>query len=258
MSDEGHVHGEQLHDGAAPAEAEADGVTYPVSDDMGESSFQVQVCVVLLLLLRDYVARTGRVAFVGINQFFYWQKGDASAVVCPDLYVIDGEAIEPDGVPCWKVWERGGKGPALAFECVSDEWRKDYDDAFLTRYERLGVQELIRYDAGHGGRPLRRLLTHWVRDARGRLVRQETRADRVLSAVLGVWLVVQPDRTIRLGVGPGGETLWPTDAERAAAEAAARAVAEAAARAAAGEAAARAAAEARVAELEAELARLRG
>jgi Uma2 family endonuclease len=271
-----------LHDGAASAEEMADGVVYPVCDKMGESSLQQFVNMWLVMLLRSYFAAAGRQAFVGSNQFFYYKRGDPRSAVSPDLYVIDGEDRSPTSVPSWKVWEHEGKVPALVLEVVSDEYRKDYADQLLERYQQLGVRELVRYDPGHGDRSGRSLLTHFVRDENGRLIARPTLHDRVQSVVFGFWLVLQSDKRIRLGLGPHGEALWPTDSEKSTAEAAARKEAEAAreleaaarkaaevardaaeaareAEAAAreAEAAARAVAEAEVERMRAELARLR-
>lgn len=247
----------------------ADTVHYPVSDDMGESSLQLLVIHVLLDLLRDYFAALERPVFVGANQFFYYKRGDAGAVVAPDVYTIDDEEIPAWGVKSWKTWEHDGKGPTLAIEVVSDEYAKDYADTVLERYQALGVRELVRYDPGALGRKHRERFAHYVRDDRGKLARRVTSDNRVRLLSYDFWLVHHLHDMLRVGVGPKGASLWPTSAERiAAAEAEVKAAAEAQAeaseaqsraeaeRAAAAEAQSRA--EAEVVRLRAELAALRG
>lgn len=236
---------------------------------MGGSSLQLFVIHVLIDLLRDYFAALERPVFVSGNQFFYYKRGDAGAVVAPDVYTIDDEEIPAWGVKAWKTWEHGGKGPTLAIEVVSDEYAKDYADSVLERYQALGVRELVRYDPGALGRKNRERFTHYVRDERGKLVRRVTSDNRVHLVSYDLWLVHHIHDVLRIGVGPKGASLWPTAAERlAAAEAEVKAAAEAQAEAAEGQARAeaertaaaeaQARAEAEVARLQAELAALRG
>lgn len=229
------------------------GVFYPVSDDMGESGLQLFVIHLLLDLLKDYFATLEREVFVGANQFFYYKQGDPRSVVAPDVYVIDGVSLHPTEVKSWKTWEHDGKAPTVALEIVSDEYRKDYADRVVERYQDLGVRELVRYDPLHVGRK-RELLAHFVRDEQGRLIRRPTFGDRVQLASYDLWLVRRAHDVLRLGVGPKGDSLWPTAHERAA-EANERAAADA--ERAAAEAARADSAEAELERLRAELAALR-
>lgn len=238
-----------------------EGVYYPVSDDMGETGFHYYVTRQLVELLANYLESTGAPAVVGGEQFFYYRRGEPSAVVCPDAYVIDDATLAVRDIDNWKLWERGGKAPTLAVEVVSDEFKKDYADSFLDRYQQLGVRELLRYDPLATRSRKRQLLSHFVRDERGRLIQRPTLDDRVRCVSYDLWLRRHTDNSLRLGTGPSGDLLWPTSTEaRLAAEARAEAEArraEAHARRAETEAHARAAAEAQVARLQAELARLR-
>ena len=84
MTDEAQVHDGPSHDGTAWSTDTDDGVVYPVSDKMGESSLQVFVNVLLMTLLRDYFAAAERAAFVSTNQFFYYKRGDPRSAVSPD------------------------------------------------------------------------------------------------------------------------------------------------------------------------------
>lgn len=223
-------------------------VVYPVCDFRGESGLQTFVIQVLLDLLRDYAAQLERPVFVNSNQFFYYKKGDPRAVVAPDVYTIDGVTMHPSQVRCWKTWEPEAKPPTLAIEVVSDEYRKDYADTMLERYQQLGVRELVRYDPSHRGRKNRELLAHFVREESGQLVRRPVFGERLQLVSYDLWLIPHAKDALRLGVGPKGRSLWPTAAERAAAEAERADAADERA----------AAAEAELARLRAELAALRG
>lgn len=240
---------------ADPAPAPAGAAIYPVCDDMGETGFHHFATNLLIELLSTYLAALERPAFVRGNQFFYYKKGDPRAVVAPDVYVVEGHERHPTQVDNWKTWEPGEDPPVFALEIVSEVYRKDYADTFLERYQQLGVRELVRYDPRGGHRRKREVFAHFVRDDQGQLVRRPVFGERVhLVSYEELWLVRHAGDVLRIAVGPKGSVLWPTAAERAAAEAE-RADAEAE-RAAAAEARA-AAAEARAAAALAELEALR-
>ncbi len=192
---------------------------------MGESGLQHWVSHLLFGLLRSFFSSAGQQVVVGGNQFFYVKEGDNTLRVAPDIYVIPDEDTPIDMIKSWKLWEHGGKGPALAIEVVSDEYEKDYDAEQLALYQRLGVSELLRYDPEHylhlRARKFgpRRLLTHWVRDSSGLLVERPL-VDKgcAKSAIFDFFFVHVSPRSLRLGVGPRGRSLWPTESERAAAE----------------------------------------
>lgn len=188
---------------------------------MGESGLQKWVCDLLIRLLRSYFAEMEeRPMLVGGNQFFYLREGDTELRIAPDVYVVEDETLPITEVRSWKVWEHEGKGPALAVEVVSEEYEKDYDPAQLARYQQLGTRELVRYDPEFYLHPRalkfgpRRLLTHWVRDEAGLLVEQPLASKRsARSSLYDFWFVHESQRDLRLGVGPQGRRLWPTDAE---------------------------------------------
>jgi Uma2 family endonuclease len=222
---------------------------------MGESLLQTFVSQILMSMLGDYFAGLSRPVLVGGNQFFYYRRGDPRACVCPDVYVIDGETHAPVEVPCWKTWEHDGKAPTLAIEVVSAAYHKDYSEHTIQRYQELGVGELVRYDPEFPHRGDRRLLTHFTRDDAGQLVQQVTAPDRVRLSRFDFWLVRHTDMSLRIGLGPHGDALWPTGRERIALAAERALFAETEAERAAVK---QAEAEAEIERLRAELARLRG
>ena len=194
---------------------------YPVDDGMAENSFELGNRVLLLPLVRRFLAHRGQHPWVGSNQFLYWRQFDPSCAVAPDLYVVPG--LPPDAEPpALKLWELGPRGtPSFALEIVSRDTKKDYQDS-PRRYQHLGVRELVIYH--HDFAPRRREFRFQVyrRGPRGRLLRVVTsNDDRVESQVLGCHLreVQTPTSPrLRIGVGPHGDELFPTDTEAAEAE----------------------------------------
>ena len=191
-----------------------DRTVYPVKDDMGDPTLQTLISVMLLALLKRWLAVQGKPTFVGMNQFFYWKQFDPHECVAPDVYVLPGVPLSPR-VGAWKIWETG-KVPSFALEVVSRDVDKDY----LTsppKYDRMGVAELVVFDPDFAESD-ERVAWQVFRRIKGRgLVKVEaTNADRVRSRVLGCFLRVvgEGDHVrLRLGTGPTGDTLLPTDEE---------------------------------------------
>jgi Uma2 family endonuclease len=191
-----------------------DTTVYPVRDDMGDPTLQTLISVMLLALLQRWLSSQGKPTFVGMNQFFYWKQFDPSECVAPDVYVLPGVPLSPR-VGAWKIWETR-RIPTFALEVVSQHVDKDY----LTsppKYDRLGVKELVVFDPDFALSP-QRIQWQVFRRVKGRgLVKVEaTNADRVRSRVLGCHLRVVgagDEVRLRLGTGPNGDLLLPTDEE---------------------------------------------
>ncbi|HQY63403.1 MAG TPA: Uma2 family endonuclease [Polyangiaceae bacterium] len=191
---------------------------YPASDDMGEHEIQRLIAELLRPLLARFLAehaRPGEVAHVGADQFIYWQEGKPGSRLAPDVYVLPG--IDPDiAIRSWKIWETGVV-PSLAFEIVGDDVTKDYEDG-PAQYDELGVEELVVFDPHATATSRTRVRFQVFRRLKRRgLVRVDaTQGDRVRSKVLGAWIraVGHGDAVrLRLGLGPEGQTLYPTEAE---------------------------------------------
>ncbi|EYF07984.1 Uma2 family endonuclease [Chondromyces apiculatus] len=205
---------------AAAKQLDRDPTVYPIEDDVGEGSLQRFISELLRTLIAKWVAERGQVAFVGADQFFYWEQYNPSEGIAPDVYVLPGVAPETR-VGAWKVWETKQR-PSFAFEVVSQDIQKDYLGA-PAKYGRLGVNELVVFDPDYHESPQRIRWQVFRRTTRGFLREESTNDDRVYSERLGCWLrIVGEGNTtrVRLATGPEGEHLFPTDAEaRAAAEA---------------------------------------
>jgi Uma2 family endonuclease len=228
---------------------------------MGDPTLQTLISVLLLPLITKWLASKGKPTFVGMNQFFYWKQFDPSECVAPDVYVLPGVSLTPR-VGAWKVWQQGHI-PTFALEVVSQDVDKDYLGS-PPKYDRLGVEELVIYDPDFALSERRVQWQVFRRVKKRGLVKVEaTNADRVRSRVLGCFLRVVgtgDEVRLRLGTGPEGEALFPTDEEARARADAARAQADAARALASAERdeerVAKERAEAEILKLRAELARL--
>jgi hypothetical protein len=190
-------------------------VVYPESDHMGEHEIQRLIAELLRPLVDRYLARQGKSAHVGADQFIYWEEGNPTCRLAPDVYVLPGVDREV-AIASWKTWETG-VAPSFALEVVGSDIGKDYLDA-PAEYAKLGVSELVVFDP-HATATSRTRIRWQVfrRVARRGLVRVEvSQGDRVRSKVLGAWLrSVGAGGALRLRIGTGseGDTLFPTEAE---------------------------------------------
>jgi Uma2 family endonuclease len=187
---------------------------YPATDDMGDPTLQIAISVLLLALVERWLASRGKPAFVCMNTFFYWKQFVRTECVAPDVYVLPGVSLSRRP-PVWKVWETG-KVPSFALEVVSSDVDKDYLES-PPKYDRLGVKELVVFDPYHAASPDRVRWQVYRRVKNRGLVKVEaTNADRVASRSLGCFLRAVgegDDVRVRLGTGPGGDTLFPTAEE---------------------------------------------
>ena len=183
-------------------------VHFPVQDVVPETGVHYELRTALFLLLRgEFTDR----AFVGSDQFLYWDPADPQACVAPDVMVRLGAPDAP--VPCWKVWEGGA--PHVAVEIVSSSDASDRNWSLkLERYLRSGVQEVVRFDPEDDTRALRL----WDR-VEGDLVERDLTGARCHpSDALGLYWLVTPDarlgQRLRLARDANGSVLLPTHEER--------------------------------------------
>ena len=203
--------------------ANQDPTIYPEEERVGEEMLQRWICEVLRPLLERFVNRPGAggPTFVGADQFVYYRQYDPHRRFAPDVYVIPGVPPETR-VRSWKIWERG-RAPSFALEIVSNDWEKDYVEA-PERCGEAGVDELVVFDPGWSQRPGKsgaRWQVFRRTDAGGFEAVERHDRDRVWCESFGAYLraVGFGDRTLlRIGVGEGGEQLFPTEAEAERAE----------------------------------------
>ena len=156
-------------------------LVFPESAEVPETQLHVDLRTLLYHLLREFL---GEDASVGSEQFVYFDAGDPSACVAPDVFVARSPSRET--IRTWKVWERGAPQVAVGIISDSDSSEVSWQQK-LTRYQRLGVQELIRFDAEAQERPLR----VWDR-VDGWQCERELRKGRANSLVLQLDWVVAP------------------------------------------------------------------
>jgi hypothetical protein len=186
--------------------------TFP-EDQMSEHTRHLRIREVLRPLLERWLAERAIRAYAGSDQYIYYKKGDVRYRVSPDLYVLPG-IDQSEDVGSWKTWRDGI--PSFALEAVSRAWKKDYIRG-PQRYAELGVGELVVFDFEYDRKPMTRFRFQVYRRVDGQLVRVEaTDVDRVYSETLGCHVVAVGtghDLRLRLGTGPSGDVLFPTEAE---------------------------------------------
>jgi hypothetical protein len=206
-------------DGAMVAQRQRsiDPTVYPVEEKVGEDILQTWIVEVFRPLLERYLTNRGVRAFVGADQFIYYRQFEPTERFAPDVYVLPG--LAPDThVSAWKIWETG-LAPSFCLEVVSKEWEKDYVEAPMN-CKVAGVTELVIFDPHFKRRPRHEGLLFQVyrRVPRKGFVRVDvTNEYRVRSKTLGCWLrAVGSGRMMRLriGTGPRGDELLPTAEEQ--------------------------------------------
>ncbi|MFO0628299.1 MAG: Uma2 family endonuclease [Polyangiales bacterium] len=214
-------------------------------EDMPEAPLHDYTLEALVLLLKAWVARTGRDASVHRNIAMRWTPSRPKIGADPDVCVVS-PALPADATSLC-LWKPGHTPPSLAIEVVSEGTAsKDYLDN-PARYAASGTQELwildpLRVGPSDAGGPFG--VQVYQRVASGRFVQVYAGEGPAESALLGAWVHGPRDQIPRITEDEAGERPWRTEAE------AQRAQAEA-------DRAAREAAELEIARLREELARLR-
>jgi Uma2 family endonuclease len=117
---------------------------YPESDGepVGETDIHRRLMFDLIFALTNWLNQT--LAYVAGNLFIYYEEGNPSAVVAPDVFMIPG--VPQIDRRVYKTWEHSGKTPALVIELTFSKTR--YEDLGNKRvlYAELGVQEYYIFD----------------------------------------------------------------------------------------------------------------
>ena len=196
---------------------------YPSSDGkpMAETTKHRDVMVDIIYTLIDFFIHSLNVLVSGDN-FLYTIKGDPSAVVAPDVYVVFGVPVFPRDT--YKVWEEG-KPPDFVMEITSPKTFKKDLGSKRDFYEVLGVPEYFLFD------PKNQAISPPLRGFRlknGRYYEIALLNGRLYSEQLGLEFVLTKDNSIRIFHPSKGEflVLRSEQTERANAEAQARLEAE--------------------------------
>ncbi len=82
--------------------------------------------------------------YVSANSFVYYEEGNKSAVVAPDIYVVVG--VKKRQRDNYKLWEESGISPQFVLE-ITSETTQDKDQEIKPEiYKKLGVREYFQYD----------------------------------------------------------------------------------------------------------------
>ena len=205
-------------------------IHYPETDGkpMGETDVHIDALIYLREALRDHFRDAPQVYVAG-NMFLYYEEGDPTACVAPDIFVVQG--VSKHERRTYRLWEEG-QPPAVVFEITSRGTRLEDLGTKRAVYAMLGVREYFVYDPlGEYLRPpLQGYQLH-----EGEYQRLPTAGEEgFTSQVLGLELRVESGRLRVVDPATGERLLTPAEAQ-----------------------AARRAAEVRAAAVEAELERLR-
>jgi Uma2 family endonuclease len=82
--------------------------------------------------------------YVSANSFVYYEEGNKSAVVAPDVYVVVG--VRKRQRDNYKIWKEAGIAPQFVLE-ITSETTQDIDQQTKPEiYQILGVKEYFQYD----------------------------------------------------------------------------------------------------------------
>jgi Uma2 family endonuclease len=189
---------------------------FPCAEEMPETSVHLRLRTALFLILERELR--GR-AFVGSDQFVYWDPTDPRACLAPDVLVRMGGPLEL--LRSFKIWQHGA--PHVAVEVISPADSRDSNWASkLERYRQTGISEVVRFDPDDASAPLR-LWDFFEGDL---VERDRSDPEAFRCDALGAYWTVVKDATLglmlRLARDTEGRDLWLTPEEAEHAERAAR------------------------------------
>lgn len=135
------VHAAALYQPVPPVGCDDDGYPYEDSATVDNSDHNVVAGYIKYVVGDRYGDRDD--VFVDVDLGLYFEQGNRSALVVPDVLVAFG--VEGGSRNSYKIWEEG-KPPDLVVEVLSDRaWRKDLR-AKPGLYEALGIAEYWSFD----------------------------------------------------------------------------------------------------------------
>lgn len=119
-------------------------IEYPESDGkpMAESDIHREVMMHAIEGLKDHFLAEPEVYVTG-NLLLYYEKGNRSASVAPDVFVVRG--VPKELRKTYLLW-REGKAPCFVLEVTSESTRDEDLDTKKGRYARLGVEDYFLFD----------------------------------------------------------------------------------------------------------------
>ncbi|MBE9187074.1 Uma2 family endonuclease [Microcoleus sp. LEGE 07076] len=120
-------------------------IEYPSSDGepMAESDITRDYMTYGVEALKQHFQGISDV-YVSANSFVYYEEGNKSAVVAPDIYVVFG--VRKRQRDNYKIWKEAGIAPQFVLE-ITSETTQDVDQEIKPEtYRSLGVREYFQYD----------------------------------------------------------------------------------------------------------------
>jgi len=129
---------------ALPVTPSTTEIYYPDTDGLpvAESDFQLGPLIYAIDALRSYFQGRDDVYVAG-DLFLYYEEGNPSAVVAPDVFVVLGAPNRSRS--SYMLW-REPKAPDFVLEITSQSTRTQDQVTKRERYAALGVQEYFQYD----------------------------------------------------------------------------------------------------------------
>ena len=117
---------------------------YPETDGkpVAESDRHIRLLLELCSEL-DYYFHNDPNVYVSGNLMLYYEEGNPSASISPDVFVVKGVSKKDRRV--YKLWEEG-KAPDVAIELTSRSTRLDDLGVKRTLYAEFGIAEYFIYD----------------------------------------------------------------------------------------------------------------
>jgi Uma2 family endonuclease len=119
-------------------------IEYPERDGkpIAESDVHRRELSAILFMLDEYFKADPDV-YVSGNLMLYYEQGNPSAVVSPDVFVVKG--VPKKERRTYKLWEEG-QPPAIVFEITSRSTRLEDKGMKRELFAELGVREYILFD----------------------------------------------------------------------------------------------------------------
>ncbi len=186
-------------------------IVYPESDGkpMGETDVHIDGIIYLREALRDFFRDDPQV-YVAANMFFYYEEGNPSAAVSPDVFLVQGVAKHERRT--YKLWEEG-QPPSIVFEVTSRSTRREDQETKRTLYARLRVREYNLYDPL--GEYLKPSLQGYRLQGDDYELIAPTASGSLICQTLNLELYLESDRLRLIDPATGERLLTPAEAQAA-------------------------------------------
>ncbi|RUT04463.1 hypothetical protein DSM106972_046910 [Dulcicalothrix desertica PCC 7102] len=120
-------------------------IIYPYSDGKPIAESDVtRDCLFYCVDALDIYFQNRADVYVSANLFIYYTKGEPSAVVAPDVFVVFG--VTKKSRYNYKLWEENNKAPSFVMEITSESTQEEDQIDKAIKYASLGVTEYFLYD----------------------------------------------------------------------------------------------------------------